>query len=155
MESGCLRRRFINIFPKALKGFLGEHLHRVWLILHAAKKDYGLARPFKIKTDGMAPDLKVDPKKVAESKWGSKLYLVCEKCGTRVENPSLPKLLKDHLKARNSPGERAVLTSCQGICPENAIIVTVLENAWEDPKTTVFSIPSSHSASEALDQLND
>jgi len=125
------------------------------LILYGGKKDYGLARRFEIKTEGMASYLKADLKKVAESKWGSKLYLMCERCGTRVENSTLPKLLKDHLKARNLPGQRAVLTSCQGICPENAVVVTVLENAWEDPKTTVFSIASSLSVSEAVEQLND
>jgi predicted metal-binding protein len=55
--------------------------------------------------------------------------LVCKKCLTRVsDGAKIKRLLKVELKqrasARGEKGARVVTTSCLGICPKRAVVVT-------------------------------
>lgn len=88
------------------------------------------------------------------------LLLICEKCGKKKvvddhENPSLSlkKRLKARLKEMPQPkAQRAITTSCLGICPEDAITIGFIDSAQSDA-TIHFYILQEKNLEKATDIL--
>jgi hypothetical protein len=88
------------------------------------------------------------------------VILVCEKCGAKtckdpsIENPSrkLQQSLKEEIKRRNeNTKQRAVLSSCLNICPEEAISLAILQLGRE--RSSSFFTINVHDSSQATEEI--
>jgi hypothetical protein len=87
-------------------------------------------------------------------------FLICEKCGKKLEktsdeNPSrhLQKFLKDKIKDELGKDQaRAIMGSCQNICPSGKIVVSVLpvENSKTKAQSFLIDAPETSSDFESL-----
>ncbi|MBW7876519.1 MAG: hypothetical protein H3C47_11085 [Candidatus Cloacimonetes bacterium] len=94
------------------------------------------------------------------------LYMVCSRCFERVLSPeidspaaaSMAQTCRMHLKTSLAqkglaPKHRAISTSCLGICPENEIVVSVLNTSSQT--TECLSFPKNLSPEEIGNQVLD
>ncbi len=85
-----------------------------------------------------------------ETPFKDSAILICGQCSEKAE--TLRSELKPLLKQKFDRSVRCMKSSCQGICPENKIAVTMLSNKCANSFQS-FEVEIDVSAQELLDKL--